>query len=595
MAGARVRGGGDLVGAAQDTRASGAPQPQLVRELRRKFIVSAMLAVGLVVLGIVAVINIAYWLNARNTADAQLEVLASSGGSFEGMLELRQLDDANPDVSGDIRGDGIIPGRSAGTGQPATAAGQQGTAQQVDSAAGQQDAGQRDTGQRDTGQRADVAAQTDAAQKDGTQEPGATVQSDAAQQTDGAAQTNTPQPDGTVQPDATAQPDGAQQPNATGDSNAATQGADVPATTGGMPMGGREDNPFGHRRFDGTHGGMTAETPYEMRFFVVRVADGAATSVDTSRIVSVDEAQATELALRVAQAGTGSGTLDTWRYLVASEVDDAGNETLACYFLDCTRDHNRMGSLLAASAAIAAGGLLLVLVLVMLFSRHVVAPVAESYARQRRFITNASHDLKTPLAVIQSDVEVIEMLQGPDEWTGSIRNQVTRLTDLTNKLVMLSRMDEGVENVHVADFDLEAVVETVAHEFDTLAAAQGKRIRVACEPRLTAHADASLVDQLLHLLLDNALKYSSDAATIDLRAGHERNRSVIRVANPVDHMEPGEHDELFERFSRSDEARSSSGGHGIGLAVVRAIAEAHGGDAHCSCPDEHSIEFVVRL
>ena len=269
------------MGAAQDTRASGAPQPQLVRELRRKFIVSAMLAVGLVVLGIVAVINIAYWLNARNTADAQLEVLASSGGSFEGMLELRQFDDANPDVSGDIRGDGIIPGRSAGTGQPATAAGQQRTAQQVDSAAGQQDAGQR----------ADVAAQTDAAQTDGTQEPGATVQSDAAQQTDRAAQTNTPQPDATAQPDgaqqpdATAQPDGAQQPNATGDSNAATQGADVPATTGGMPMGGREDNPFGHRRFDGMHGGMTAETPYEMRFFVVRVADGAATSVDTSRIV----------------------------------------------------------------------------------------------------------------------------------------------------------------------------------------------------------------------------------------------------------------------------------------------------------------------
>jgi len=530
------------VGTTADKRTPEVQQPQLVRELRRKFIVSAMLAVGLVVLSIVAVINVASWINARNSADAQLEVLASSGGSFEGMLRLRQLEEgADASLMNGLVDGGLAP---HGQGQQPPA-----TESQADAAQGQQPPA--------TESPADATADAGAAQDQ--QPPASGTEADAAQ-------------------------------------GATTDAGTAPGATTDATTELRDGNPpFGHRRFDDLHGGMTAETPYEMRFFVVRVADGAPVSVDTSRIVSVDEAQASELALQVAVSGPGSGTLDTWRYLVANETDDAGNETLACYFLDCTRDHNRIRSLLLASAAIAVGGLLLVLVLVVLFSQRVVAPVADSYARQRRFITNASHDLKTPLAVIQSDVEVIEMLEGPGEWTDSIRHQVGRLTDLTNKLVMLSRMDEGMENVHPADFDLEAVVETVAHEFDPVAATQGKRIRVAAEPRLTAHADASLVDQLLHLLLDNALKYSSDGATIDLRAGRERNRCVIRVANPVDQIEPGSHDELFERFSRADSARSSSGGHGIGLAVVRAIAEAHGGDAHCASADGHSIEFVVRL
>lgn len=341
--------------------------------------------------------------------------------------------------------------------------------------------------------------------------------------------------------------------------------------------------------------GMTAESPFDTRYFTVTFADGVVADVNTARIAAVGSKRATRMAAELYSKGWTSGFSGNYRYTATVQ----GDET-TYVFVDCSRELASFHSFLGASVAISCIGWLAVLAIVTVASGAVIRPMVESYSKQKRFITDASHEIKTPLAVIDAANEVQEIESGESEWTQSIHEQVARLTALTERLVFLARMDEGSAGFTMAAIDLSEAVQKAAAPFESVAVSRGKRLSMSVASGVRTHADAAAVAQVVELLLDNATRYASEGSVIELslRAvprGQGKVTAELAVSNAVDKLPEGDLDRLFDRFYRADVSRSSkTGGSGVGLSVVRAIAEAHGGSATVSGHD-HQIAFTVRF
>ena len=341
--------------------------------------------------------------------------------------------------------------------------------------------------------------------------------------------------------------------------------------------------------------GMTAESPFDTRYFTVTLVEGQVVDVNTARIAAVGAKRAARIAMGLDSKGLTSGFSGNYRYTTTAQ-----GEKTTYVFVDCSRELASFHSFLNASVAISCIGWLAVLAIVTVASGAVIRPMVESYSKQKRFITDASHEIKTPLAVIDAANEVQEIESGESEWTQSIHEQVARLTALTERLVFLARMDEGSAGFTMASIDLSEAVDKAAAPFESVAVSRGKRLSMSVATGVRAHADAAAVTQVVELLLDNATRYASEGSVIELslRAvsrGAGKGSAELVVSNAVDELPEGDLDRLFDRFYRADVSRSSkTGGSGVGLSVVRAIAEAHGGSATVSGHD-HQITFTVRL
>lgn len=341
--------------------------------------------------------------------------------------------------------------------------------------------------------------------------------------------------------------------------------------------------------------GMTAESPFDTRYFTVTIDAGQVADVNTARIAAVGAKRAASIAARLHAKGWTSGFSGNYRY-----TTDVQDDEITYVFVDCSRELASFHSFLSASVAISCIGWLAVLAIVAGASGAVIRPMVESYSKQKRFITDASHEIKTPLAVIDAANEVQEIQSGESEWTQSIHEQVARLTALTERLVFLARMDEGSAGFTMATIDLSEAVDTAATPFESVAVSRGKRLSTSIACGVRAHADAAAVAQVVELLLDNATRYASEGSVIELslRAVSRvqgKGATELVVSNAVDELPEGDLDRLFDRFYRADVSRSSkTGGSGVGLSVVRAIAEAHGGSASV-CGHGNQITFTVRL
>lgn len=341
--------------------------------------------------------------------------------------------------------------------------------------------------------------------------------------------------------------------------------------------------------------GMTAESPFDTRYFTVSIAGGQVTDVNTARIAAVGAKRAARIAAGLYSKGWTSGFSGNYRYTATVQGDKT-----TYVFVDCSRELASFHSFLSASVAISCIGWLAVLAIVAGASGAVIRPMVESYSKQKRFITDASHEIKTPLAVIDAANEVQEIESGESEWTQSIHEQVARLTALTERLVFLARMDEGSAGFTMTSIDLSEAVDKAAAPFESVAVSRGKRLSTSIACGVRAHADAAAVAQVVELLLDNATRYASEGSVIELslRAVSRvqgKGATELVVSNAVDELPEGDLDRLFDRFYRADVSRSSkTGGSGVGLSVVRAIAEAHGGSASV-CGHGNQITFTVRL
>ena len=337
------------------------------------------------------------------------------------------------------------------------------------------------------------------------------------------------------------------------------------------------------------------EMPYESRFFTVTVNEsGDVLSVDTGKIAAVDMEQAVAYAKDVLSRDKTAGFAGDYRYRVCDTT-----EGRMIIFLDCGRNLDTFRSFLVTSAAVSAGGMLAVFLLILAFSGRIVRPVAESYEKQKRFITDAGHEIKTPLAIIEADADVLELeLESESEWLRDIRAQTRRLTDLTNDLVYLSRMEERQSTAEqMVEFPLSDVVEETAQSFRSRALQKQVTFTERIEPMLSLKGDEKAIRQLVSILLDNAVKYVPERGVMELSLERQGRGVSLSVYNTSVSPVPRESlDKLFDRFYRTDSSRSSAtGGHGIGLSIARAVVGVHRGRITAETADERSLKVTAWL
>jgi len=336
---------------------------------------------------------------------------------------------------------------------------------------------------------------------------------------------------------------------------------------------------------------FTEETPFETRYFIVKTdLSGTITEIDTGHVAAVRSSDASSYAREVLNAGKVSGYLDHYKYLL---VETDSEKLIA--FVDCRSSQESAMLLLLLSIGVASGTLVVMFILVSVFSRRAIRPVIESLEKQRQFITDASHEIKTPLAIISANTEVLELTVGQSEWTGSIRRQTERLTGLVQDMLMLARMEENQTEMVWVEFSLSDAVEETAIPFRVVAENQNKEFSARIHPGLTLKGDESGIRQLVSILVDNAVKYSSDGGCIRITLDVLGRSVNLRVCNTADEI-PKDLERLFDRFYRADSSRSrETGGYGIGLSVARAVVEAHRGKIQAKEENGNTICFQVML
>ncbi|MBR6228673.1 MAG: HAMP domain-containing histidine kinase [Eubacterium sp.] len=376
-----------------------------------------------------------------------------------------------------------------------------------------------------------------------------------------------------------------------------------------MPSGG--ENPFdpsGEARRPDMERDFSAEAPYETRYFTVFFENGEITGAHMDNIAALTEDQAKQKATEVLENGSDSGFLEgTYRYQISYgsgqtkiDTDDENSEEITydsmVIFVNCEKRMDAFFSTLWSSVLVSLAGMIVVFFLILITSKMVFRPVEESERKQKQFLTDASHELKTPLAIIEANTEVMELESGETKWTKSNRHQVERLSGLVEQMVALTRLDESDIGGEVEEFSFSDALRETVENYQAPAEVAGKEISMEIAENLRIRTNEKNIRQLTGILLDNAVKYATEDTTIRVRLSAKGHRATLVVYNRAEDIPVGDNEVLFERFFRLDASRNSeTGGSGIGLSVARSIVEKAGGKISAHSEDGQSLTITVVL
>ena len=317
---------------------------------------------------------------------------------------------------------------------------------------------------------------------------------------------------------------------------------------------------------------INAETQYSTRFFTVWLYDAQQiTRINMDSVSANSESEVEEYTQRALDKGRERGWIAEYRYKIAETEDGT-----SVVFVNGAMTQMTTNRVLFTAFFVLLGSAFLILALTIIFSKRAVQPVAESFEKQKQFITDANHELKTPLTLILSNLDIVESEFGKSEWLDDIRSEGERMGLLINRLVTLSRMDESDARLTYTTFSLSDAVADVVSEFEMLAAERDKTLSADIAPSLRCHGDEGLIRQLIAILLDNAVKYCDPNGSIQVRL-YARRHPILIVENTYAEVDTLELDRLFDRFYRADKARTFSGSFGVGLSIARSIVKTHHG------------------
>lgn len=320
---------------------------------------------------------------------------------------------------------------------------------------------------------------------------------------------------------------------------------------------------------------ITEETQFSTRFFTVWLdGEKQILRINMDAVSSISRDDVKEYVQKALKEGRERGWVSDYRYRILETGQGA-----TVVFVNGSMNWAVTTRLLVTAFLVLLGSALLILLLTVLLSKRVVRPVAESYEKQKQFITDANHELKTPLTLILSNLDIVEAELGQNEWLDDIRSEGERMGLMINQLVALSRMDESQAHMVRSAFDLSAAVEDTVSEFRPLAAERGKKPQTSIEPGIRYEGDEGLIRRLASILMDNAVKYCDEGGEIRVEVCQHRH-PVLIVENTYAQVDQLELDRLFDRFYRADKARTFSGSFGVGLSIAQSIVRSHRGSIH---------------
>lgn len=335
---------------------------------------------------------------------------------------------------------------------------------------------------------------------------------------------------------------------------------------------------------------LSPEIPFSTRFFSVKIDNNGLKTANIDKI-TLTFTQSLDYANDAILNGKKNGFVTNYKYQITQKKYGR-----LIVFVDFTREMDTLRFFITNTILIFIIFLTAVFVLLMIFSKTALKPIIESYEKQKRFITDASHELKTPLTIISTNVDVLEMYDKENEWTRSIKNQIIRLSQLVTRLVELTRMDEGIRQLHMIDFSLSDAVIESAEPFFALATAQDKKITSIIDKNLSYCGNEESIRQLVCILLENAIKYAHKNSKITLGLQKNGKKYFLTVSNTSENLIKGNLDILFERFYRGNSSRNSeTGGYGIGLSIAKAIVIQHKGKIIAHSPDGTSFIITAQL
>ena len=339
---------------------------------------------------------------------------------------------------------------------------------------------------------------------------------------------------------------------------------------------------------------ITEDTAMSARYFLVLVDNNnQVVYTDVSRISSVTEDEAKVYVEDILRGGKSSGKMNSFIYAVEESRDGQGKIVV---FLNVSNQSRSILAVLLTSIAIGAVCWVLMLLLVIILSKKAIRPIAVNMEKQKRFVTDAGHEIKTPLAIILANTDAMELHNGENKWSRNIRTQTKRLSGLMQNLLTLSKMDENGQRIVMQEIDMSMLVREGADSFIEPARLKGVTIDADIPSGVMVNANKENMVQLVSILIDNAVKYSKANGTIEVALQHSGKGFVLKTRNTCDALPDAEAEQLFDRFYRGDAARTQkSGGYGIGLSVARAIVEAHKGTISAEYGKGDTIIFTVKI
>ncbi len=332
---------------------------------------------------------------------------------------------------------------------------------------------------------------------------------------------------------------------------------------------------------------------YAVRFFYVRFAEnGEVQTVNTEHFENISVETAEELAHKAIESGKNTAYINSsFKYI----TDKSEGNSSTVYFMNMSNEFKSANSILRSSFIAGFAVYAVMFVVVVLVSGRAVQPIVENTVRQKQFITDAGHELKTPIAIISANAEVLEMMNGENEWIASIKHQTERLSALIKNLLVLSKAEEKSKNESFSEVAISDIVSATVASFSAVAYRSGKRLFAEVQPTLTLWGNDKAIAELTNILLDNAVKYAADGSKIELNLYKKGRQIILQTENVLEKGTTVNTDRLFDRFYRSDKSRSrETGGYGIGLSIAKAIADSHKATLHAESVG-NKIRFTVTF